>query len=117
MVRSLTRHDNGPISEHHQRAWPYSWIGPLSNIKSGKYPESIVSATEAVKLDPNSEIAYNNITLPTARCRCGMTRSGTAAKALRIRPDFALAQNNLAWFMKARARCYDPIVDACQRGC
>jgi len=74
----------------------------LEYYQAGQYPEAIVAAKEALKLNPNSEAAYNNIAVSYAGMKMWDEAIRNIHEALRIRPDFELAQNNLAWFQKAQ---------------
>jgi tetratricopeptide (TPR) repeat protein len=74
----------------------------LEYYQTGQYPEAIVAAKEALKLNPNSEAAYNNIAVSYAAMKMWDEANRNIHEALRIRPDFELAQNNLAWFQKAQ---------------
>jgi tetratricopeptide (TPR) repeat protein len=103
MVRSLTQRDNAPAPV----STPSSGLAALldrsfEQYQAGKFPESIVTAQEALKLEPHSELAYNNIAAAYGSMQMWDDAIRNAREALRIRPDFALAQNNLAWFTKAR---------------
>ena len=73
-------------------------------FQAGKYRECIHVAKEALKLDPNSDVAYNNIA--AARSAMGMWDDAIAAayQAVRIDPAFALARNNLAWAVEQKRR-------------
>ena len=103
MVRSVTRHDPASASANA----PAGGIGALldrsfEQYKAGKFAESIVTAREALKLDPNSELAYNNIAAAYGSMQMWDEAIPNAKEALRIQPDFVLAQNNLAWFTNAK---------------
>ncbi|HLK62045.1 MAG TPA: tetratricopeptide repeat protein [Bryobacteraceae bacterium] len=74
----------------------------LQMYQAGQYTASIAAAREALKLDPHSELAYNNIAASYGAMQMWDDAIQNAREALRIRPDFALAQNNLSWFLKAK---------------
>jgi tetratricopeptide (TPR) repeat protein len=60
-------------------------------------------ARQALKLKPDSELAYNNIGAAYAGLRQWDLAIENERQALRIRPDFALAKNNLALYTREKA--------------
>jgi Flp pilus assembly protein TadD len=66
-------------------------------FRAGRYGESLRAASRAAELDPRSADAFNNM----AACYNAMSRweegSRAAAEAVRLRPGFQLAINNLEW--------------------
>jgi tetratricopeptide (TPR) repeat protein len=58
--------------------------------QASKYRESINTAREALRLDPNSAVAYDNI--------------AAAQEAIRIDPASGLARNNPAWATERKSR-------------
>lgn len=68
----------------------------LEFYKAGKYEQSVSAAQEALKMNPQSFVAYNNIC--SAYNMLGeFSKARTAGfKALEINPDFQLARNNIA---------------------
>jgi protein O-mannosyl-transferase len=65
--------------------------------RAGRYTESREAAAEAVKLDPRSAEAWNNIAAAEEAMHHWDAAIEAAGKALAIRPDFQLARNNLTW--------------------
>ncbi len=81
------------------------WINAsLFQYQAGNYKECIDAARQALKLNPHSELAYNNMGAAYA----GLKQWGAAIEnerqALRLKPDFQLAKNNLAWAMAQKAK-------------
>lgn len=77
------------------------WINvSLYQYRSGNYQGCLEAAQKALKLDPHSAIAYTNIGAAYA----GMQRWELAIvnehEALRLKPDFTLAKNNLALYSR-----------------
>jgi len=68
----------------------------LSLYSSEKYQKSIEAAQEALKLQPNSAVAYNNICAASNRLQQWDKAIEACQKALAIDPNSALAKNNLA---------------------
>jgi tetratricopeptide (TPR) repeat protein len=101
-IRRLTQRENVPVSAGSTADVAAFLNRSLQQYQAGQYTESIAAAREALKLAPNSELAYNNIAAAYGGMQMWDEAIQNAREALRIRPDFALAQNNLAWFLKAR---------------
>ncbi len=75
------------------------WINAsLYQYQSGDYTGCIASAKEALKLKPDSVVAYNNMGAAYAGLRQWDLAIDNERRALRINPDFALAKNNLALY-------------------
>jgi tetratricopeptide (TPR) repeat protein len=68
----------------------------LQRYRAGDYAGTIAAAEAALKLDPRSALAYNN--LGAGHAGLGEWAEAVAAEkqALVIQPDFSVAQNNLA---------------------
>ncbi len=80
------------------------WINAsLYQYKAGNYAASLASAQQALKLDPRSAIAYNN--LGAANAGLGQWDAAIAGEraALRIEPGFTLAANNLVLYLREKA--------------
>ncbi len=74
------------------------WINQsLTLYQQGKYPESIAAAESALRLDPSSAEAWNNIAAGYEALHDWTKAIDAAQKAIALRPDFQLAKNNLAW--------------------
>ena len=75
----------------------------LQFYRTGKFPECIAAATQALRLQPNMAEAYNNI----AACEGGLKlwdqAIAAARQAIRLKPDFQLAKNNLQWCSQQKA--------------
>jgi len=88
-----------------QQPTPESLVD-LSNgyYKTGRFPECIAAARQAIALRPNYPEAYNNIA--DAYISMGNWDEGIAAaqQAVHLRPDFQLAQNNLAWALSQKQK-------------
>ena len=71
--------------------------------QAGRYQEAVVAANAALVANPNSADAYNNL----AVAYMGLNRIdeaiAAARDAIRLRPDYQLARNNLAWFEREKA--------------
>jgi protein O-mannosyl-transferase len=81
--------------------------GQLLNLsmqlyQSGKYPECIAAARQAIKIDPTLAEAYNNIAACSSNLKKWDDAIAAASEALRLRPDFQLARNNLAWAVQQK---------------
>ena len=76
----------------------------LALYNSEKYQKSIAAAQEALKLEPNSAIAYNNICAAYNRLQQWDKAIETCQKSLAIDPNSVLARNNLAAAQVAGAR-------------
>jgi hypothetical protein len=80
---------------------PWDELGRLDQsnrlLAARRTPEALALLEELVKLAPYNADAYNN--LGFARAVAGQLAEAVPAleKALRLRPDFPLAQRNLAW--------------------
>ena len=74
----------------------------LAAYRAGKYPESVAEAEAALRVDPHSAEAWNNI--GAGYGAMGQWDRGIAAeeKALELDPNLAIAANNLHWFQAQR---------------
>jgi tetratricopeptide (TPR) repeat protein len=72
--------------------------------QAGRYQDAVIAAKAAISADPNSADAYNNL----AVSYMGLHQIDEAIKAvqeaIRLRPDYQLAKNNLAWFQQEKSR-------------
>jgi tetratricopeptide (TPR) repeat protein len=66
-------------------------------VQAGQYQASIAAAKRALKLDPTSAVAWNNIAAANEAMHQWDAAIDAARKAVALRPDFQLAKNNLAW--------------------
>lgn len=75
------------------------WINAsLYQYQSGNYPGCIADAQEALKIKPDSALAYNNIGAAYAGMKEWDRAIQNEREALRIDPSFAVAKNNLATY-------------------
>ncbi|MDR3726020.1 MAG: tetratricopeptide repeat protein [Terracidiphilus sp.] len=81
-----------------------TWINvSLVQFRGGHYETCIEAAKQALKLNPHSELAYNNIGAGYAGLKKWDLAIENEREALRIKPDFVLARNNLAAYTNAKA--------------
>jgi predicted membrane-bound spermidine synthase/Flp pilus assembly protein TadD len=76
--------------------------------QAGRYQEAILAAKAAVKADPNSADAYNNLAVTYAALRMWDEAAQNAQEALRIRPNYQLARNNLVWILEEKQKAPTP---------
>lgn len=80
------------------------WINAsLYQYQGGNYLACIADAKQALKLKPDSELAYNNIGAAYAGLHQWNPAIENEREALRIKPNFALAANNLALYTHEKA--------------
>ena len=75
----------------------------MNAFRRKRYEECIRFSEELIRIDPENPDAWNN--LCAARNALGRFTEGREAgiHAIRLRPDFPLARNNLAWSEKCLA--------------
>ena len=79
------------------------WINlSLVQSKQGLNEASIASARKALEIDPNSVEAYNNIGAGYGAMGQWDEAIKNEQEALRVRPDYQLARNNLNWYMQEK---------------
>jgi tetratricopeptide (TPR) repeat protein len=79
------------------------WINAsLARYQQKDYQGCIAAAREALKLRPDSAIAYNNIGAAYAGLGQWEMEIESEREALRLQPDFQLAKNNLAWALSQK---------------
>jgi Flp pilus assembly protein TadD len=71
---------------------------------AGKYEESIAVAQAALRADPDSAEAWNNIAAADEALHRWDAAILAAQKAIALKPDFQLAKNNLAWSRQHKQR-------------
>jgi tetratricopeptide (TPR) repeat protein len=82
-----------------------SWINiSLSRYQQHDYVGTIAAANEALKLNPKSEIAYNNIGAAYASLNQWQQAIAAEKQALTLRPDFQLAKDNLEWALAEKQK-------------
>lgn len=69
----------------------------LRDYQSGRYENCISAARAALRWNPKSAVAWNNIAAADAALHRWPAAVNAAQRALALKPDFTLAQNNLAW--------------------
>ena len=75
----------------------------LEYYKEGLYLESIWANQEAIRLQPNNVLAYNNICAAYNAMKDWPDAIKAARNALAIDSTFQLAKNNLNWAMSQAA--------------
>jgi len=80
------------------------WINlSLAQSKQGQNEASIASARKALEIDPNSVEAYNNIGAGYGAMGQWDEAIKNEQEALRLKPDYQLARNNLNWYTQQKA--------------
>jgi tetratricopeptide (TPR) repeat protein len=80
------------------------WINAsLYQYRSGNYEACIASANQALKLKPDSALAYNNRGAAYAALRQWDLAIESERAALRIDPAFTLSKNNLALYQQQKS--------------
>jgi tetratricopeptide (TPR) repeat protein len=76
------------------------WINlSLEQYRQAQYQQSIQSAREALRLDPNPAEAYINIGAGSGAMGQWNEAIRNERRALRLKPDLQLAKNNLDWYL------------------
>ncbi len=82
---------------------PEQWLNlSLTYYQQHRYLESIAAAQTAAYLRTDYAEAYNNIGAAYAMLRLWDPAIQADRQALRCRPDFPLARNNLEWAMEQK---------------
>jgi tetratricopeptide (TPR) repeat protein len=76
----------------------------LEHSKARRFRECIDTATQAVKLNPGSAIAFNNIGFCSANLQLWDDAIRNTAEAVRLDPTLQIAKNNLAWMLQERGK-------------
>jgi protein O-mannosyl-transferase len=76
----------------------------LTEYRAGRYRESIASAEEALKLNPEYAEAYNNIAAGHNALGEWDLGISAAEKAIALNPTLQIARNNLAYAMAQKSR-------------
>lgn len=80
------------------------WIDESLRLnRAENYEQSIAAAREALRLDPRSAEAWNNIAADDEALHRWDEAIPAARKAIALKPDFQLARNNLAWSLAQKA--------------
>lgn len=92
------------ILAHPDRQTADYWINAsLVQFQSKNYAACIDAARQALKVKPDSELAYNNIGAAYAAMEQWDLAVENEKAALRIKPDFELAKNNLEAYSNRNA--------------
>lgn len=75
----------------------------LAAYKAGHFGESITRAQEALKLDPRSAEAWNNVGAGYGALGQWALAAAAEQQALRLNPNLTIAANNLRWFQSEAA--------------
>jgi tetratricopeptide (TPR) repeat protein len=79
------------------------WLNvSLSEYQNKHYQASIDAAHRALQFNPASELAYNNLGAAYAALAQWDLAIQNDQQALRLKPDFQLAKNNLAWALSRK---------------
>jgi tetratricopeptide (TPR) repeat protein len=74
------------------------WVAiSLVQYRAGEYEDARRSSEEALRLQPDSADAFNNVCASENAMGEFAKAAAACRRALEIRPDFTLARNNLAW--------------------
>jgi len=73
-------------------------------FQAGRYEESIAASKAMLAVDPRSAEAYNNLAVAYLKLEKWDDAIRCAEEAVRLKPDFELAKNNLAWIRQEQAR-------------
>jgi len=77
---------------------PEQWLGlSLTYYRQNKFLESVAAAQTAAYLRPGYAEAWNNVGAAYGALHIWDPAIQADMQALRLRPDFPLARNNLAW--------------------
>ena len=74
----------------------------LAAAQAGRYAECIAEARDAIKLNPSSPEAYNNIGWCSAQMGNWNEGIQNTTQALKLKPDLERARNNLLWMISQR---------------
>ena len=72
------------------------------HYQAGRFKECIAMARRAVKLNPKSKQAFNNIGICAGNLQLWDEAIQNMQEALRLDPNFQVAKNNLAWLRQQR---------------
>lgn len=85
------------------------WINlSLLQYRQGQYTQSIVSAQNALKIDPKAAEAWNNIGAAHGAMQQWDEAIHDEQQALRLKPDLAIAQNNLRFYTQQKSGAGHP---------
>jgi hypothetical protein len=75
---------------------------------SGRYQDSVKVGADAVSIDPSSAETYNLMGAAYGRLQLWDESIGAARAAVRLRPEWAVARENLAWAVQQRQKQRTP---------
>jgi len=76
----------------------------LEYYNSGQYENSITACEEALKLNPDYDLAYNNICSAYNMLKNWDKAVEAGQKAVQLNPNNQLAKNNLAWALSEKKK-------------
>jgi tetratricopeptide (TPR) repeat protein len=76
----------------------------LARYQQHDFPGTITAARQALQLDPQSALAWNNIAAAEASLTHWDAAIAAADRALQLQPDFQLAKNNRTWALTEKQR-------------
>jgi protein O-mannosyl-transferase len=102
--------DNAPNAQPTNSARSQSsdyWLNvSLSEYQKKNFQASIDAAHRTLQFNPTSELAYNNLGAAYAALAQWDLAIQNDQQALRLKPDFQLAKNNLAWALSQKAKTH-----------
>lgn len=93
-----------PLTAAQAKAVKDSINRSLALNQAGDYSGSLLAAREAIRLDPASAEAWNNVAADDEALGRWDQAIAAAQRAIALRPDFQLARNNLAWSQQQKAK-------------
>jgi protein O-mannosyl-transferase len=79
------------------------WINRSLDLnRQGRFEESMAAARDALRLNPLSAEAWNNMAAGYAALHRWEDAIGAAKRALELKPDLQIAKNNLAWSLRQK---------------
>ena len=92
-----------PDRRHRQQSLQPRSSTALSHFnQEGHFNESTSTALAALRLDPHSAIAWNNIAANNEALHHWDAAIDAARHALSLQPDLQIAKNNLAWSLSQK---------------
>lgn len=76
----------------------------LEHYRAGRYQDAVYAAQAAIAADSNLADAYNNLAVSYLQLRQYDEALRAVQEAIRLKPDFELAKNNLAWIQQQKAK-------------
>jgi Flp pilus assembly protein TadD len=77
-------------------------------IQAGRFEDAITAAKEALRKNPKSDLAWNNIAVADIRLHRLDDAGRCLNEALRLNPGFELAKGNLDWLKREQATVVQP---------